>query len=101
MRAIHALLKPAKHGAEIADLHLALDQLNFSDSITPQEWADESFGDGTGEAVRQLQSQFDIAADQSGVVDDATAELINKQLFELDVFRLVEGRVTNPDGSSV
>ena len=101
MRAIRALLKPGKQGAEIADLHLALDQLDFGDPITSQEWDDKHFGDGTSIAVRRLQSHFDIAADQSGVVDDATAERINKRLFELDVFRLVEGRVTNPDGSSV
>jgi hypothetical protein len=101
MQAIHPILALNQQGADIADLHAALDKLDFGGPITPQERVENRFGEGTAESVRRLQGQFGVPAERPGEVDQQTADLINERLFDLQVFRLVEGRVTNRDGSAV
>lgn len=101
MQAIHSILALHQQGNDIADLHAALDKLDFGDMITPQERAENRFGEGTAESVRRVQGQFGIQTARPGEVDQQTANLINQRLFETGVFRLVEGRVANRDGSAV
>ena len=101
MQAIHAFLVPDQRGGDIANLHTVLDRLGLGDAVTQQERAEQRYGEGTVEAVRRMQQQFGVGTRQAGVVDEETAEVINRQLFEMGVFRLVEGRVVKSDDSPV
>ena len=101
LQAIQPNLVLNQQGAEIAFLQAALDKLRIRPPITPQERAESRFGESTADAVRRLQSQFGVTAATPGEVDQQTAALINQQLFEIGVFRTVEGRVTTQAGSVV
>lgn len=101
MQAIHPILSSGQQGADVANLHMALERLEFLGPVTEDERAEQRYGDGTFEAVDRLQRQFGISTRQFGVVDEQTADLINHRLFEMGVFRLVEGRVADRDGSAV
>lgn len=101
IQAIHPTLASGQQGTDIANLHVVLDKLEFGGPVTERERANHRFGQGTAEAVRRLQSQFAIPARQPGVVDEQAAQVINQRLFEMGVFRLVRGRVTNRDGSAI
>jgi hypothetical protein len=101
LQAIQPNLVLNQQGAEIAFLQAALDKLRIRPPITLQERAESRFGESTADAVRRLQSQFGVTAATPGEVDQQTAALINQQLFEIGVFRTVEGRVTTQAGSVV
>jgi hypothetical protein len=101
MQAIHPTLASGQQGTDIANLHVVLDKFGFGCPVTEEERADHCFGEGTAEAVRRLQAQFAIHTAQLGVVEEQTAEVMNRRLWAKGVFRLVEGRVTNRDGNTI
>lgn len=101
MQAIHPPIVLNDRSTAVADLHTALDKLGFGESILPQERIDKSFGEGTTSAVIRLKERFEIHTERPSEVDQQTAELINKQLWEMGIFRLVHGQVTNRDDSAV
>jgi hypothetical protein len=101
MQVIRPILALNQKSPDVANLHAALDRLQFGRPITEPERTEKLYGQGTFEAVRELQLQFGIVTRQFGIVEEQTAESINRRLFEMGVFRLVEGRVTNRDGSPV
>jgi hypothetical protein len=101
MQAIRPILALNQKSPDVANLHAALDRLQFGRPITEPERTEKLYGQGTFEAVRELQRQFGIVTRQFGIVEEQTAESINRRLFEMGVFRLVEGRITNRDGSPV
>src|SRR5690242_17826146 len=101
MQAIHPTLASGQHGSDIANLHIVLDKFGFGGPVTEQEQADHRFCESTAEAVRWQQTQFAIPSRQAGVVDEQAAKMMDQHLFEISVFSLVEGRITNRDGSSV
>ena len=98
MQAIHPTQGLNQQGDAVVNLHAALDTLGFGDPITQQERADHRYGDGTTVAVRALQHDLGVHTEQHGVVDEPTAEAINRRLFELGVFHRVEGTLRLPDG---
>jgi len=102
-------LKPQMTSAEVVDLHQALTLLGLE--ISGRENADRRYGPSTRTGVRKLQSDHQLPA--TGVVDEATANLLNRLLAERgvpdgtggppapDTSRNVRGTVRGPDGTPV
>ena len=63
---------------EVADLHQALALAGFE--VADTEVAGQRFGASTREAVRKLQAAHQL--EDTGVVDDTTANLLNRLLSE-------------------
>jgi hypothetical protein len=71
MEVIHPTLASGQQGAEIANLHEALDRLEFGGPVTERERHERRYGDGTFDAIQRLQNQFSITQ-QFGVVEEQT-----------------------------
>ena len=63
---------------EVSDLHQALALAGFE--VTDTEMASRRFGASTREAVRKLQAAHQL--EHTGVVDEATANVLNRLLAE-------------------
>ncbi|MFN8484246.1 MAG: neuraminidase-like domain-containing protein [Anaerolineae bacterium] len=98
MLQINAKITRDSDAATIANLQAALDALGFGAPIPPDERNARKYGQGTTESVRRVQAQVGLHDAQPGVVDERTAEAINKLLFERGVFRRVSGRAFRADG---
>ena len=97
MQAINFILSFGQQGVDIANLHEALGPLGFGGQVPEDERAEQRYGEGTADAVRQLQQQLGVPTEQFGSVDEPSAEFINQALLEQGVFNLVEGQVSHPD----
>nr|MBA3923639.1 hypothetical protein [Nostocaceae cyanobacterium] len=99
MLAISATLSPNQQGDAIANLHEALTRLDFGEQIPPEERNGQRYGDRTRQVVRQLQDQLNVGTNQPGIVDEATAEAINRRLFGQGIFQIIRGLVRKADGN--
>jgi hypothetical protein len=78
MKTIVFPLKPQMKRREVGDLHKALALMGLE--VTVSERKSRNFGASTREAVRKLQSEYQLKV--TGVVDKATADLLNHQPIE-------------------
>jgi hypothetical protein len=101
MHAVRWVLSLDQQGEDIADLHAAFDALGLGSQLPEKERVTRRYGQRTAEFVRSLQQSLNVATQQPGTVDEATAAAINSRLFEQGVFRQVEGRVQTPAGAPV
>ncbi|MCG3209849.1 MAG: hypothetical protein FOGNACKC_03476 [Anaerolineae bacterium] len=97
MQAVRFTLNQNSTGPDVANLHEALRRLGFGD-IPATEIGAARYGDGTTEMVRLAQQELGVPADPPGVVDEITAEALNRRLWEQGDLRLVEGRASGLDG---
>jgi hypothetical protein len=101
MHAVRSGLSLDRQGEDIADLHTAFDALDLGEQLPEDERAACRYGERTAELVRSLQHGLNVATQQLGTVDEATAAAINNRLFDQRVFQRVEGRVQTPAGEPV
>ncbi|HEU5090541.1 MAG TPA: peptidoglycan-binding domain-containing protein, partial [Roseiflexaceae bacterium] len=78
MNRIEFPLKPQMKRPTVGDLHAALGLLGYT--ILDAEQSVQRFGKSTRDAVRKLQADHELAV--TGVVDQATADLLNCLLAE-------------------
>src|SRR5713226_6484621 len=67
-----------EQSANVAALHAALSSLGLQ--VDPREVSEQRAGDSTAKAVRQIQTQLNLAPAPGYVVDEATARAINQLL---------------------
>jgi hypothetical protein len=73
------ILSTGMQGVDVGDLHDALELLDVF--IPPGERSREVFGPATRKAVMELQREhFQFASRVNGMVDQATANLINSEI---------------------
>jgi peptidoglycan hydrolase-like protein with peptidoglycan-binding domain len=79
MNLVGRILSTGMQGTDVRRLHDALEKLDFL--ISPIERTNALFGPGTKKAVQDLQRRhFHFASRVSGMVDQATANLIGTEL---------------------
>ena len=79
MKLLGRILSTGMQGTDVRRLHDALEKLGFL--IPPTERTNALFGPGTKKAVQDLQRRsFHFASRVSGMVDQATANMIGTEL---------------------
>src|SRR5436309_2830698 len=94
MKAISFPLLPGAAGAQIANLQAALERLDLGANIPAAERRASQFGPETQAALKRFQETHSIASDPPGSVDAATAEALNRALFERRALYRLVGQVT-------
>ncbi len=95
MKKIIAPIRLQEQSVNVANLQEALQALGFP--VSPDEKARQIAGNSTIELVRRLQMQFNIQFDDRVVVDNTTADFINRMLHErglLDEDRPIQFKVS-------
>jgi hypothetical protein len=99
---VTAPIKPNEQSSNVATLHAAIRLLGRR--VDAAELREQRAGGSTIKLVRELQAAMNIAEREDVLVDDATAEAINRLLAEQGIGDVERGRhsvsgiVTGPDG---
>ena len=91
-------LKYGDSGSLVYQLHDTLHMLGEQYEVMQEEFAEEIFGPSTEENVSNFQKWNDLQV--TGIVDDATAELIWSQYEQLELLNNM-GRIFDQDGHAV